>query len=52
MNRGTQGLLLSEAVDGFTQYKVVEGLSLNMLESHIETHGISLDTVYCEFTYT
>ncbi len=33
MNRRTQGLILSEAVDGFTKYKVVEGLSPRTLES-------------------
>ena len=34
MNRRTQGLLLSEAINGFTKYKVVEGLSPRTLESY------------------
>lgn len=34
MNRRTEGLLLSEALDGFAKYKVVEGLSSNTLHSY------------------
>lgn len=39
MNRRTEGLLLSEAIDGFTKYKVVEGLSPRTLESYIDQLG-------------
>jgi site-specific recombinase XerD len=36
MNRRTQGLILSETVNGFTKYKVVEGLSPRTLESYTD----------------
>ena len=36
MNRRTEGLLLSGAVDGFTKYKAVEGLSPRTLESYTD----------------
>jgi hypothetical protein len=34
MNRSSQGLLLSQAVNGFVKYKVVEGLSDTTLTSY------------------
>ena len=52
MNRRTQGFLLSEAVISLTKYKVVESLSLSMLESNVDTHSISPETADYEFTYS
>ena len=34
MNRRTEGLTISQAIDGFVKYKVVEGLSERTLESY------------------
>ena len=34
MNRRTEGLTISQAIDGFVKYKVVEGLSERKLESY------------------
>ena len=34
MNRRTEGLTISHAIDGFVKYKVVEGLSERTLESY------------------
>jgi len=34
MNRRTSGIMLSQAIDGFIKYKVVEGLSESTLVSY------------------
>jgi len=36
MNRRTEGLTISQAIDGFVKYKVVEGLSERTLESYLD----------------
>jgi hypothetical protein len=36
MNRRTEGLTISQAIDGFVKYKVVEGLSERTLESYFD----------------
>lgn len=39
MNRRTEGLIISQAIDGFVKYKVVEGLSERTLESYQDHLG-------------